>query len=113
MSIMRHTIQLSTADIVTWLRQQSARFAEMADEIDGTFGSLPSSSSPRRSSEPQPLTVESIVKQMDGRAMRISRLAEELHVDEDKLIAIMTPVNGFIRGARSWYTHSNGTGGAG
>lgn len=96
--------QMNTADVVGWLKLQSSRFADMAQEIESTLGGL----SPRiqiRSDEP--LTPKAVVAQMNGRSMRMGSLAKEMGCDESELAAVMTAENGFTRGERAWYTYTN------
>lgn len=95
---------LNTTNVVGWLRLQSRQLAKMADDIEATLGG----SSPRlqiRSDEP--LAAETVVAQMNGRAMRLGSLAKEMGRSESELKAIMTEKNGFTRGPRAWYTHNS------
>lgn len=97
---------MNTSDVIQWLRRQSTRFAEMADEIELTFGtlvdvgSLSPQGSPNGTVEP-----EEVVEFMQGRSMRISTLAKEMNVTQQALSNVMTEDNGFTCGDRGWYSY--------
>lgn len=93
---MKDTEQVSSAEVVEWLRIQANQFAGMADDIEGIAGERITI----------PPTVEAVLNQMDGRAIRLSTLSRKLHCGRAELREIMTPANGFIRHPeRGWYTY--------
>ena len=95
-------MNLNTVQVVAWLREQSARFGRMADEIETAFGSLGPLGTrqiPRSDHIP---TIEEVKKYMGDRSMRLTTLARELGVTEKVLYSIMTAANGFRRGHRGW-----------
>ena len=97
--------QISSADVISWLRSQSSRFATMADDIEATFGD--SQSRPQVRSTDL-LTVEAVVIQMNGRSMRVSSLAREMGRSKSEFGNLMTVENGFSRrNQRGWYAYLN------
>lgn len=97
---------MNTSQVIEWLRGQSKRFAEMADEIESVLvtqanvGPLASQGSPNGTVDPQ-----DVVETMQGRKMRITTLAREMNVTPEALAHVMTEANGFICGYRGWYTY--------
>lgn len=97
---------MNTAQVIQWLRQQSKRFAEMADEIEsvlgtqGNVGPLTHQVSPNGT-----VAILDVVEAMRDRSMRLSTLARQMNVTQQALTNVMTEANGFTCGDRGWYSY--------
>lgn len=99
---------MNTSEVIQWLRQQSLRFKEMADEIELAFGTQINVGPISPQVSPNG-TVDSqeVIKAMKGRSMRIASLAKQMNVTPEALENVMTDTNGFKLGDRGWYSHES------
>lgn len=94
--------------VVSWLRTQARNFTRAADDIERAFklgqstkvGPSGAVSVPGHVNElPSVARVKEIV---GNRRVRAASLAAEMGVDPERLSAILTPENGFLKGDRGW-----------
>ena len=93
--------QLTPDDIVRWFREQATLFNKMADQVESTFLRLPREAHPPRT-EACEITVDGIKKMMEGRAIRLATLAEQLGVEKEVVKPLLTPENGFEIADQGW-----------
>lgn len=106
--------ELTPTQVVSWLREQAAKYTDMANEMERTFGigrgpatARSPVASPAAMVEVKTLAVElpapEHVKSVLGdRKMRAKDLADQLGVPVENLNPILTEEHGFVRGDRGW-----------
>jgi hypothetical protein len=103
-------MEINPKEIVLWFRSHAARFNEIADFIEQTFGSPEIAAIPRRTQFPSSsannpngdVNAQQIRTALKHRNMRANKLAAKLGVSEGKILALVKKENGIEMAERGW-----------
>lgn len=93
---------LSSADVIEWLRRQSRKFSDMADQIESAFRANGSTQHvERRVNVDLPSSIRTALG--NGKARRLRDLARTVEASEQAVNeAIDSTDSGIVRGERGW-----------
>ena len=90
---MNTKADLSTGDVVVWLRQQAVWFNVMAEDIERRFSMKNLTSQ---------VHVSDVKALLGGRSLRPAQIAQRLNVTVDDLDELIIAKNGFTKNGRGW-----------